>query len=62
MINIFYIPIKITYEEYSELVLPNYLHFLLDDLPAYAFLFDILVNLNTSFFKKGKYINFNIIN
>lgn len=55
-INIFYIPIKMTYENYAGLQLPQILRFLLDDLPAYSFLIDILLNFNTACYIKGQLV------
>lgn len=42
-----------TYEPYSNLNFPILLKFLLDDLPAYSFLIDILLNFNTASYIKG---------
>lgn len=51
LINVFYIPMKISFEEISR-VNQNFLLFF-DDLPSWAFLCDIIITFNTAYYSKG---------
>lgn len=51
ILNIFYIPMKISFEidkkdnEFSS--------FLLETLPSYVFILEIILNFNTAYYRKG---------
>ncbi|EAS03000.2 cation channel family protein (macronuclear) [Tetrahymena thermophila SB210] len=57
-LNIFYIPIKITWEEQSlgGFQLTSWVQIFLNDLPGWTFLADIILNFNTAYFSKGQII------
>ena len=52
-INIFYIPLKLSFEDYSSFSVPEFLRLLLEDIPAWAFFIDILLNFNTAVYYHG---------
>jgi len=56
--NIFYVPIKITWEgsDSGKLVLSSWVSIFLNDIPGWAFLGDIIFNFNTAFYSKGAII------
>jgi len=58
VLNIFYIPIKLTWEgntsnNMSGLVMNEWTNIFLNDLPGWAFLGDIILNFNTAYYSKG---------
>ncbi|KAL4491788.1 hypothetical protein ABPG72_006043 [Tetrahymena utriculariae] len=57
-LNIFYIPIKITWEEQGlgGFQLTSWVQIFLNDLPGWTFLADIILNFNTAYFSKGQII------
>lgn len=54
-LNIFYIPIKITWEDSGKggYILSEWMRIFLNDLPGWAFLIDIVLNFNTAFYDQG---------
>ena len=57
VINIFYIPIKLIFQDSkSGFVLPYILSVLLNDIPGWAFLLDICINFNTAYYYRGAII------
>lgn len=57
VINIFYIPIKLVFEQSDGLVLTPLMKIFLNDLPGWAFLFDIFMHFNTAYYSKGVVIS-----
>lgn len=49
--NVFYIPIKISFE--NSVNLNDYLLTIFEDVPSWVFLFDIFMNFNTAYYSKG---------
>lgn len=54
-LNIFYVPIKITWEDSSMggLKLNSLVKIFLNDLPGWTFLVDIFLNFNAAYYSKG---------
>lgn len=51
IINVFYIPLKITFDELSNL--DTYLLVFFEDIPSWSFVIDIIFNFNTAYYSKG---------
>lgn len=52
IINIFYIPLEISFTSHSEFSF-NKLGIFFDDIPAWIFLFDVLLKFNLAYYDKG---------
>ncbi|EAR92302.2 cation channel family protein (macronuclear) [Tetrahymena thermophila SB210] len=53
VINIFYVPLKIAFQDSGGLQWPYLLTVFLNDIPGWVFLGDIILNFFTAFYKKG---------
>ncbi|KAL4435261.1 hypothetical protein ABPG74_017353 [Tetrahymena malaccensis] len=53
IINIFYIPLKIAFQDSGGLQWPYLLTVFLNDIPGWVFLGDMILNFFTAFYKKG---------
>ncbi|KAL4474221.1 hypothetical protein ABPG72_001760 [Tetrahymena utriculariae] len=53
VINIFYIPLKIAFQDSGGLQWPYLLTIFLNDVPGWVFLGDMILNFFTAFYKKG---------
>ena len=53
IINIFYIPLKFSFEDKGTLHLNQFMKIFLDTIPAIYFVIDIVLNFNTAFYCDG---------
>lgn len=53
ILNILYIPLKISFQDHLDFNISDSLSVVLDTAPSWTFLVDILLNFNTAQYKKG---------